>query len=102
MTLEEKQAGHHNLIAFCRALSEWGGGQVYEDTDVLLCSGSSWLPVVGNSAFRLHDDVDGDDLIARADAFFAPHQRGYCVKTRDTGQDDDLIAACSGRGLVTF
>jgi hypothetical protein len=99
---DEADLGHRNLISYCRALSEWSGGHIEQDDDVLLCTGGSWLPVVGNSAFRLHDGVAGNDLIDRADAFFSNHGRGYCVKTRDTGQDDDLVAACRERGLVTF
>ncbi len=44
----------------------------------------------------------GADLIERADAFFARLNRGYTVKVRDTGQDDDLQSACEAGGLEPF
>ena len=42
------------------------------------------------------------ELIGRADTFFARRKRGYTVKVRDTGQDDDLEAFCTAAGLVAF
>src|SRR6516165_1260843 len=73
------------------ALEESGGA--------VLCAGGSWLPVVANSAYRSDDSLRGPELVARADAFFATLARGYGVKVRSTGADDDVRRACEGAGL---
>ena len=41
-------------------------------------------------------------LIARADAFFGGLARGYTIKVRDSGEDDDLRLACDEAGLESF
>jgi hypothetical protein len=99
----EVRLGHLNLIAYCRALTQWSSrGSIHEDGGALVFAGGSWIPVVGNGAFRTDDAVAPDALINQADAFFARRKRGYSVKVRDTGQDTDLQAACEEAGLVTF
>ncbi len=108
--------GHRNLIAYSRAITGWsskgavggGGGGAGAGADgtgngeVLLYAGGSWIPVIGNGAFRLRNEVAGDELIARADAFFADVGRGYSIKVRDIGPDADLSLACAEGGLVAF
>ena len=37
-----------------------------------------------------------------ADSFFAGLSRGYTVKVRDSGQDEDLRLACEEAGLEVF
>jgi len=68
----------------------------------VLCAGGTWIPVVANAAFRSDDALDGAGLLARADAFFGALARGYSVKVRDDGQDDDLRLACDAAGLDRF
>jgi hypothetical protein len=99
----EAELGHHNLIAFSRSLSRWGSrGALEEGNGVVLCAGGTWIPVIANSAFRADVALGGDELIARADAFFGTLARGYSVKVRDSGEDDDLRAACEAAGLEPF
>jgi hypothetical protein len=100
---DQVRLGHHNLMDYCRAMTQWGSrGSLHEDGGSLVFAGGSWIPVVGNGAFRTADTVAPDQLITRADAFFARRKRGYSVKVRDTGQDADLQAACEESGLVAF
>jgi len=99
----EAVLGHRNLIAFSRAITRWGSrGALEEGGDAVLCAGGTWIPVVANGAFRADDVLGGDELIARADAFFGRLARGYSVKVRDSGEDDDLRAACEAHGLEPF
>jgi Acetyltransferase (GNAT) domain len=99
----EAALGQANLIAFNRAMTRWSTNGALEERDgCVLCAGGSWLPVVANDAFRIEDSVEGSDLIAHAESFYGRFARGFSVKVRDTGQDDDLRAACSAAGLETF
>ncbi|HEY3842458.1 MAG TPA: GNAT family N-acetyltransferase [Acidimicrobiales bacterium] len=105
--MDEAALAHRNLIAYSRVITRWSskgalGGDEGEDGNVLLYAGGSWIPVIGNGAFRLRDDVASDDLIARADAFFADLGRGYSIKVRDNGADADLPSVCAERGLAAF
>ena len=99
----EVQLGHANLIAFNRAQAGWSTKGAVEEIDgCVLCAGGSWLPVVANCAFRTGPMVDGSDLITRAESFFGGFARGFSVKVRDTGEDDDLRDACAAVGLEPF
>lgn len=102
-TTDHAALGQANLIAFHRALTRWSTkGAVEEDDGCVLCAGGSWLPVIGNDAFRVRGGVEGSELIARAESFFGGFARGFCIKVRDTGEDDDLRAACEAAGLEAF
>ena len=95
--------GHRNLVAFHLAMTRYATrGALEEVNGVVLCAGGSWIPVVANSAFRTSEDVDAGEVVARADAFFARMGRGFTVKVRDEGSDEDLRAAALGAGLETF
>src|SRR5271166_5552712 len=95
--------GHRNLIAFNRAVTHWGSrGALEEGGGAVLCAGGTWIPVVANGAFRSDDTLDGGELIARADSFFGGLSRGFTVKVRDTGEDDDLRRACEGAAMEHF
>lgn len=99
----EAALGQRNLIAFGRAMTRWASkGALEESGGAVLCAGGSWLPVVANNAYRSDDSLPGPELVTRAEAFFATLARGYSVKVRDTGQDDDLRRACEAAGLETF
>jgi hypothetical protein len=100
---KEIELGQTNLIAFNRAHALWSTKGAVEEVDgCVLCAGGSWLPVVANCAFRTGPAVDGSDLIGHAESFFGGFARGFSVKVRDTGEDDDLRDACSAAGLETF
>ena len=58
--------------------------------------------MVGNSAFRTGEDVEAPELVARAESFFGRLGRGFTVKVRDDGSDEDLRAAALHAGLETF
>ena len=95
--------GSLNLIAFNRALTRWASkGELAEAGGAVLCAGGSWIPVVANSAFRTDASVPAVDLVAQADAFFGSLARGFSVKVRDTGADDDLRQACAAAGMEPF
>jgi ribosomal protein S18 acetylase RimI-like enzyme len=84
-------------------MTRWASkGALEESGGAVLCAGGSWLPVVANNAYRSDDSLPGPELLARAETFFATLARGYSVKVRDTGQDDDLRQACEAAGLETF
>jgi GNAT superfamily N-acetyltransferase len=57
---------------------------------------------VANDVFRSEGNMDGAELIVRADKFFARLARGFSVKVRDNGDDDDLRRACLDAGLEAF
>jgi len=97
----EVRLGHQNLIDYSRASAQWASrGSIHEDGGTLLYAGGSWIPVVGNGAFRTDEAVDPVPLLTQADAFFGRRKRGYSIKVRDDGRDDDLHAACERHGLV--
>ncbi len=99
----EAQLAHRTLIAFDRALTHWGSrGALEEGGGAVLCASGTWIPVVANSAFRSDESLPGSALIARADAFFSGLARGFTVKVRDSGEDDDLRRACEVAGLEPF
>jgi ribosomal protein S18 acetylase RimI-like enzyme len=100
---KEVALGHSNLIAFNRAQAGWSTKGAVEEVDgCVLCAGGSWLPVVANCAFRTRPDVGGSDLIAHAQSFFGGFARGFSVKVRDTGEDDDLRSSLEAAGLEPF
>jgi hypothetical protein len=99
----EVRLGHENLIAYCRATTQWASkGSLHDEGGALLFAGGSWIPLIGNGAFRTHDGVAPEALLRQADAFFARRKRGDSVKVRDNGLDDDLRAACEAHGLAAF
>jgi hypothetical protein len=99
----EAQLAQRNLIAFNRALTRWGSHGALEEGDgAVLCAGGTWIPVVANGAFRSDDTLDGTTLVARAEAFFGGLARGFSIKVRDSGEDEDLRAACVAAGLDAF
>ena len=99
----EAALGHRNLIAFNRALTRWASrGLLEEGGGAVLCAGGTWIPVVANGAFRADDALAGAELIERAEAFFGGLSRGFVVKVRDSGEDEDLRHACKEAGLDPF
>jgi hypothetical protein len=102
-TATEAQLGQRTLIAFNRALTHWSSrGALLESGGAVLCASGTWIPVVANSAFRSDDALQGSALVAAADAFFAGLTRGFTVKVRDSGEDEDLRGACLEAGLELF
>jgi hypothetical protein len=102
-TASEEQLGQRTLIAFNRALTHWSSrGALLESAGAVMCASGTWIPVVANGAFRSDDALQGSALVAAADAFFNALGRGFTVKVRDSGEDDDLRVACLEAGLELF
>jgi hypothetical protein len=97
----EVRLGHQNLIDYGRAATQWASrGSLLQDRSALFYAGGSWIPVVGNGAFRTDEAVEPTGFLAQTDAFFGRRKRGYSIKVRDNGADDDLQAACEAHGLA--
>ncbi len=97
----EVRLGHQNLIEYSRAATQWASkGSLHQDRTALLYAGGSWIPVVGNGAFRTDDAAEPSEFLHQTDAFFCRRKRGYSIKVRDNGKDDDLREACEAHGLV--
>jgi hypothetical protein len=97
----EVRLGHQNLIDYSRAATQWASkGSLLQNRSALFYAGGSWIPVVGNGAFRTDEAEDPHSFLAQTDAFFGRRKRGYSIKVRDNGADDDLHAACEAHGLA--
>ena len=84
-------------------LTHWSSrGALLESGGAVLCASGTWIPVVANGAFRSDDTLNGSALVAAADGFFSGLQRGFAVKVRDSGEDEDLREACVEAGLELF
>ncbi|HEY1831991.1 MAG TPA: GNAT family N-acetyltransferase [Acidimicrobiales bacterium] len=101
--LSEADLGHRNLIAYSKVLTGWcDGGGLLEREGVLAYAGGSWVPVVCNGVFRTDDGVAPEVVLDLAEEFFTERRRGYSLKLRDSGPEDDLMVACEARGLAAF
>lgn len=94
---------HLNLIDSSRQLFGLDPGAELEVTDGwLFGAGRSAHPVISNAAFRADDALDPNELLDRAQAFFAARGRGFAVWARtDLAEDRELLAAAEGAGLKT-
>ena len=77
------------------------GGAVHDEDGIVLIAGAHWLPVLVNGVARLDPKVSATDVLDRAQAFFAPRNRGYSVFGL-CGRDDDLVAAAEAAGFIAF
>ena len=95
--------GHENLIEFWRQCPCWGKrGEVRETGSLLIFSAGSPDSPSYCGAFRLALDVPPGDFLDQVDDFFLPGGRAYSIRVRDSGEDDDLVAACRDRGMIAF
>ncbi|MFI5027464.1 MAG: GNAT family N-acetyltransferase [Solirubrobacterales bacterium] len=92
---------HRNLVESSRRLFALDPGAVVEAGERwLFGAGTPSHPVISNAAFRLDDGLDGEELVARAQEFFAPLGRGFAVWVRDGLEADmDLRAAAEDAGM---
>jgi hypothetical protein len=98
--------GHLNHLEFSRESIRWSGrhGEVAERDGVLLMAGATDFPVAYNAVARLDPEIPPGDVLALADAFFAPKGRGYTVMAsahRDVDEDLAIAAKAAGYLRVT-
>ena len=94
--------GHLNYVETSREYARWSGrqGAVVEEDGLMLFATGSPFPVLLNGVWRLDAGVPGDEVIGRADEWFAARGRGYTVMVRPGVEEDvDLLAAALGAGL---
>jgi hypothetical protein len=91
---------NRNLAAYVELLADAaaGGEWVEADGAVLFAGAHAYPGTHTNGVLRLSDELPAADLLARADAFFAPRRRSYTVWVRDAW-DADLEAALRDRGF---
>lgn len=92
---------HLNLVDSSRQLFELDPGAVVEAGDGwLFGAGRSTHPAISNAAFRSDDELDPEEFLERAQAFFARLGRGFSVWLRAADPaDGDLLAAAELAGL---
>lgn len=97
MAEDASARAHLNLVDSSRQLFELDPGATIEaESGWLFGAGSPTHPVISNAAFRRDDEVDADDFVDRAKAFFGERGRGFSIWARDgEGADEDLVAAAS-------
>ena len=95
------RSAHLNTIESSRRLFELDpGAEVDAGGGWLFGAGRSTHPVISNAAFRQDDELDPDEFLARARAFFAARGRGFAVWARaGAAEDRDLIDAAERAGL---
>lgn len=99
MTVQRR--AHLNLVESSRQLFELDPGAEIEAGDGwLFAAGRSSHPVISNAAFRIDDQLDPAELIARAREFFAVRGRGFAIWARTgTEEDRELIAQAEQAGF---
>jgi hypothetical protein len=95
--------GHQNLIDFWRHSTEWSSNsRLHQDDRLIMFATGSAVMHGYNGAFRLTPEVGGRELVDAADDFFLPLGLSYTIKVRDTGDDEDLRAACRSRKMIPY
>lgn len=90
-----------NFAEANRELARRAGGAVHDEDGLLAFAGGHELPVLCNAAMRTGPGLDAREVIARANAFFAPRRRGYTINVR-AHADRDLAEAAAADGMVAF
>jgi GNAT superfamily N-acetyltransferase len=95
------QDAHLNLIDSSRQLFELDpGAEIETGPGWVFGAGRSLHPVISNAVFRVDDELDPNELLDRAQAFFTARDRGFAVWARtDLGEDRELIGTAERAGL---
>jgi ribosomal protein S18 acetylase RimI-like enzyme len=95
------QDAHLNLIDSSRQLFELDpGAEIEVGAGWVFGAGRSSHPAISNAAFRSDDELDPDELLERAGAFFAARERGFAIWARtEVEADRELIDAAERSGL---
>jgi Acetyltransferase (GNAT) domain len=101
LAASELQRAHLNLVDSSRRFYELDPGAAIEaEPGWLFGAGSATHPVISNVAFRRDDGVAGEELVRRAEEFFAPRGRRFSIWTRgDQAEDEDLAEAADTAGF---
>lgn len=101
MAADGLRRAHRNLVDSSRQFFELDPGATIEaEPGWLFGAGSSSHPAISNAAFRRDEEIDGDELIARANEFFASRERRFTVWVKASQpEDDDLAAAATAAGF---
>jgi GNAT superfamily N-acetyltransferase len=92
---------HLNLADSSRQLFELDPGAAVEvESGWVFGAGSHAHPVISNAAFRTDDELEPEELIARATTFFGERGRGFSVWARvGVPEDAALTAAAEAAGM---
>lgn len=92
-----------NLAESTREMARFhADARIVEESDLLLVASSDPFPVgFTNAVIPLAESVDPERLLATADAFFGPMDRGYTVMLRDR-LDGELERSLEASGLQPF
>jgi GNAT superfamily N-acetyltransferase len=101
LAANELQRAHLNLVDSSRRFYELDLGAAIEaEPGWLFGAGSATHPVISNAAFRRDDGVAGEELVRRAQEFFAPRGRRFSIWTRvGRPEDEDLVEAAETAGF---
>lgn len=96
-----RRAAHLNLVESSRRLFGLDpGAEIEQGEGWLLGAGRSTHPLISNAAFRIDDELDPSEHLARAREWFGRRGRGFALWARaDTAEDEDLIEAAERAGL---
>lgn len=75
-------------------------GVVVEHGALLLCAGSTQMPLAPNTAMKLDDWTSADDVLRRAWDFFAERRSGFQLRLRLGDRDDELAARAEELGPI--
>lgn len=97
-------APHENLLVladrtlaeYLRSLARYGGSSLERDGLLLFAGGHAQPNPYRNGVLRLDASLAADEVIRRADAFFAANNRSYALWVREHG-DGDLEVAATAR-----
>src|ERR1700752_3703501 len=91
-----------NYVGAGRELTRRAGGTVLDEDGVALWAGVHALPVLVNAACPT-GSLAAAAVLASAERFFAPQQRGYSILTRaHVPADAAIAAAAEAAGFVRF
>ncbi len=90
-----------NLAEAQREMSRRAGGVTHDEDGLCFWVGGHTLPVLCNGVLRTRGGLAAAEVLERAQAFFAAHERGYTVMLR-AHADADLMAAAQHAELAEW
>jgi GNAT superfamily N-acetyltransferase len=93
------RSSDRNILDYQRhvTLTARGGALVDEDGLLLFAGAHNYPGTFTNGAMRTNDTMPGEEVLARARAFFGPRRRGFALWVRDHADADlDEVARAAG------